>query len=347
MQSRYHRQTLLPNIGHDGQQALAAAKVLVVGAGGLGCPCLQYLVGAGVGSITIADGDWIELSNLARQTLFNESDIGKPKAEVAKARLEQQNPHIRIVAIHEAVDEHNVYEWVGEHHLVIDCSDQFTVRYRLNDCCVELNKPYIYAANYQYEGQVAVFENKKKNLNLRSLFPVPPKNPTDCLTAGALGPVLGMLGSLQALEAIKVIIQHPERLNNELLQLDLITYHMHRFAISESIPSEMPASSLSPYQELDIPSFLEKIHSETALIVDVRQPGERPVADFQHILIPVNELPLRIDELPRDKEIVLFCHSGIRSLHALEVLHDEFQFERISHLKGGIIKYMAYLNSTS
>ena len=171
MEHRYHRQEILPHIGAQGQARLRNSSVLVIGAGGLGCPCLQYLIGAGIGRIGIADGDQVEYSNLHRQTLFNEQNIGQNKATIAKQKLSAVNSQVVIDVWPENITTENVDTILSSFNLVIDCTDDFITRYIINDVCVLKHIPYIYAANYQYEGQLVVFENKHLDIQLRSLFP--------------------------------------------------------------------------------------------------------------------------------------------------------------------------------
>jgi adenylyltransferase/sulfurtransferase len=207
MNLRFHRQTILPNYGEAAQQKLLNSKVLVIGAGGLGCPCLQYLVSSGIGLIGIVDGDIIDISNLQRQILFTTNDIGKNKAVTAKEKLKDIHPSTEINSFSFFLDGKNANEIISKYDVVIDCTDDFNTRYLINDVCVELSKPLIFGANYQFEGQVAVFKMDDTKINLRDIFPTPPKQAMRCEEAGAMGAVLGILGSVQALETIKLITQ--------------------------------------------------------------------------------------------------------------------------------------------
>ena len=215
--NRYQRQILLNEVGEPGQQKLAAAKVLVVGAGGLGCPVLQYLTAAGVGTIGIVDGDFISESNLHRQILFSPADIGLRKAEVAARVLKRQNPDISLQVIADMLIPQNALEIIQRFDIVVDCTDQIHTRYLLNDGCVLLSKPLVYGALHKFEGQVSVF-NYKGGASYRDLFPIPPKpesTPT-CNETGVLGVLPGIIGTMQANEALKIILGYGEVLSGKL-----------------------------------------------------------------------------------------------------------------------------------
>jgi molybdopterin/thiamine biosynthesis adenylyltransferase len=219
---RYNKQLLLEDIGYDGQIKIQTAKVLVVGAGGLGCPVLQYLTAAGVGTIGITDFDVVDTTNLQRQILYNEGDIGKYKTEVAAARLSILNPFVKIKPFREMVEESNACKLIEPFDLVIDGSDNFLTRYIVNDACVQSGKPLVYGSILGFQAQVAVF-NCKGGKNLRDIFPEPP-NPEDvpnCSENGVLGTVTGVTGCLLANEAIKIILGK-NCLHNEMLVIDLM-----------------------------------------------------------------------------------------------------------------------------
>lgn len=222
---RYGRQMLLPEIGESGQEKLKNVKVLVIGAGGLGCPVLQYLAAAGVGSIGIVDFDKAELHNLHRQILYTESQIDQPKAVMAKNVLQGLNPHIDIRAFEEKITCENAARLIRDFDVIIDGCDNFTTRYLVNDTCVRLQKPLIYGSILKFEGQIAVF-NHNGSKNLRHLFPEPP-NPEDvpsCSINGVLGTLPGIIGTMMAQEALKLIIGLPT-LENELLLFDTLRWN--------------------------------------------------------------------------------------------------------------------------
>jgi len=214
---RYSRQIILDEIGLLGQEKLAAAKVLVVGAGGLGCPVLQYLVAAGVGKIGIADGDVVSISNLHRQVLYSTKDVGKPKVECAKARLLAQNPEVKIDVYNEFISEENAAEIIAKYDIVVDGTDQIPVRYLWNDVCTTLAKPWVYGAIHKFEGQVSVF-NFQGGPSYRDLFPEQPavRSIPSCAENGVLGVLPGMIGLVQATEVLKIILGFGEVLSGKL-----------------------------------------------------------------------------------------------------------------------------------
>jgi adenylyltransferase/sulfurtransferase len=341
MNLRFHRQTILPNYGEAAQQKLLNSKVLVIGAGGLGCPCLQYLVSSGIGLIGIVDGDIIDISNLQRQILFTTNDIGKNKAVTAKEKLKDIHPSTEINSFSFFLDGKNANEIISKYDVVIDCTDDFNTRYLINDVCVELSKPLIFGANYQFEGQVAVFKMDDTKINLRDIFPTPPKQAMRCEEAGAMGAVLGILGSVQALETIKLITQQQDYLYNEMLYLNVIKYETIKIKISKKL-SDMRSPMLgNTIIDLNVEEFIEKINNPLVQLIDVRNETELPKVDFNCTQIPLPTLKENIHLLNKEKEIVLFCHAGIRSLEAAERLQDEFDFQQVSHLKGGIVKYFS------
>jgi len=341
MNLRFHRQTILPNYGEAAQQKLLNSKVLVIGAGGLGCPCLQYLVSSGIGLIGIVDGDIIDMSNLQRQILFTTNDIGKNKAVTAKEKLKDIHPSTEINSFSFFLDGKNAKEIISKYDVVIDCTDDFNTRYLINDVCVELSKPLIFGANYQFEGQVAVFKMDDTKINLRDIFPTPPKQAMRCEEAGAMGAVLGILGSVQALETIKLITQQQDFLYNEILYLNVIKYETVKIKISKKLSDVRSPMLGNTIIDLNVEEFIEKINNPLVQLIDVRNETELPKVDFKCTQIPLTTLKENIHLLNKEKEIVLFCHAGIRSLEAAERLQDEFDFQQVSHLKGGIVKYFS------
>jgi len=225
---RYHHQMILKDFGEAGQQKLLQAKVLVIGAGGLGCPALQYLTAAGIGTIGIVDDDVVTLSNLHRQILYSTSDIGFLKAEKAAEKLRQLNPEISIIVYSERLTTQNALSIMKAYDVIIDGTDNFSTRYMINDACVLLQKPLVYGAVSQYEGQVAIFNYKKENLyegvNYRDLFPYPPKDTEvlNCAEAGVLGILPGIIGTMQANETIKLITGIGKPLINRMLTFNAL-----------------------------------------------------------------------------------------------------------------------------
>ncbi len=356
---RYSRQILLGNFGAPAQQKLLQAKVLVVGAGGLGCPVLQYLAAAGTGTIGIADADVVSLSNLQRQVLYTTSDIGRGKVSVAAARLRQMNPEITIQEHPVFVDNQNALTLFAAYDYIIDGTDNFAARYLINDACVLLGKPLIFGAVYQYEGQVAVFNVADSNgtaVHYRHLFPTPPSEneAPDCATGGVIGTLPGIIGILQATEAIKLItgIGHP--LCNRLLTWNALTNDSLIIDLSaaEEVTSAMPQTP-AEYAAMDYPAFCGQqteiaeqvgaaafrrlVEDERIAIIDVREPGEQPPAAFRHKQIPLSVFKERMHEI-QGREVALFCRSGVRSLTAAELLaaHPGRPL-KIYNLRGGIL----------
>lgn len=356
---RYARHYSLNDFGEQGQQKLAAAKVLVIGAGGLGCPVLQYLAAAGVGGIGVADPDIVSLSNLQRQVLFTTEDIGKPKAKAAAARMAALNPQIAINAIHEAITTANALELIAQYDIVVDCTDNFAARYLINDACVLLDKPLVFGAISRYEGQVAVFNvlgTDGKKTNYRHLFPTPP-NPLevqDCNEAGVLGVLPGIIGTLQATEVIKIIAGIGEVLAGKLLTFNLLNYKSFVFELQADdypqglLPADRAAFETTDYEwlcgmkvagvaELSVREFLSAIHQPDTVVIDVREEHELPKADFESVSLPLSGLEDHLPEVAATN-IIVFCQSGKRSLVAAQLFLDIYKHQKkISHLKGGIL----------
>src|SRR5258705_2623718 len=235
---RYHRQIILPEFGEEGQQKLIFAKVLVIGAGGLGCPALQYLTAAGIGTIGIVDDDVVALNNLHRQVLYSVNDIGLSKAERATQILQQLNPEIKIIAYNERLTTQNALSLIDEFDIIIDGTDNFSTRYMINDACVLLNKPLVYGAISQFEGQVSVFnpqplKGSNEAVNYRDLFPDPPRDGEvlNCAEAGVLGVLPGIIGSMMANETIKLIAGIGELLVNRLLTYNALTNQVYELKL--------------------------------------------------------------------------------------------------------------------
>ena len=336
---RYRRQIVLKEFGIAGQQKLIQAKVLIIGAGGLGCPVLQYLAAAGVGTIGIADDDIVSLSNLHRQVLYNMNDIGKSKAEVAAGKLKALNNEINFQIYKTRLTNKNALEIIKDYDIVVDGTDNFSSRYMINDACVLLNKPFIYAAISRFEGQVAVFNVQNKSasraVNYRDLFPVPPKDDEilNCAEAGVLGVLPGIIGTMQANETIKLITGIGKPLINKMLTYDALDNSSYEFNLSLNeeaqalIPKTEDEFLMTDYEwlcssqvnntfEIDDIQFDNLIEDNNTIIIDVREKDEQPFVDeFRHMQIPLNEL-LSNRSIIKKNNVVLFCQSGKRSLQA-------------------------------
>ncbi len=358
---RYERQILLPQLGIEGQEKLQQAKVLVVGAGGLGCPVLQYLAAAGVGTIGIADGDIVSLNNLHRQVLYTVHDIGLPKVDRAASVLQQLNPDISFATYNEMLTAQNALEIIGLFDIVVDGTDNFTSRYLINDACVLINKTLVYGAVSRFEGQVAVFNGEQehgvRSVNYRDVFPQPPGKTEvrNCAETGVLGVLPGIIGTMQANETIKLITGMGEPLINRLLTYNALnnqTYEVALMASKESsplIPSTAEQFRKMDYEELcstkavkfEISSgeFDEMIKAGNTTVIDVREIGEYPeVTEFSHVRIPLSTIK---EEMPvAGDTIILFCQSGQRSLQAAQYLSGIFHdVKEIYSLQGGILQW--------
>ncbi len=356
--SRYHRQILLPEIGEEGQQKIATAKVLVIGAGGLSCPVLQYLAAAGVGTLGIIDFDHVEASNLHRQILYGNSSLGKNKAVAAKERLSDLNPEITIEAYPEKLTPKNAISLFSKYDIIVDGSDNFSTRYLVNDACVITNKPLVYGAIFKFEGQLSVF-NYLNGPTYRCLFPNPPKagSVPSCAEIGVLGVLPGIIGSMQANEVIKIILDIGDVLSGQFVMYDSLTAKSSMFSV-QRVDSEVSKvkNLASEFKNTDYDLFcgintvkeisaLEAFARNESLFIDVREASEQPKIDDLHPkYIPLGTIEQNIDQLDKEKEIVVFCQSGIRSRKAVEILM-EHGFTNVCHIKGGAISLSEYQES--
>jgi len=340
----YSRQTILPEVGEAGQAKLAAARVLVVGAGGLGCPVLQYLAGAGVGHLTILDGDRIEASNLHRQPLYALADVGRWKAEAAAERLRAQNPAIDVESEVQTLDAGNADRWFRHNDLVIDCTDNFRAKFLLNDAAVRAGKPAIFASIHQYEGQLQVVRPDRNGSCLRCVWPDALKDGVvgNCRESGVLGAVPAVLGSLQAVEALKLLLDLPGQLTDTILLVNLLDLTQRRIrapraaecaggTCSRCARHEVPAAEL----ELDTP--LAAARGEGLVIVDIRDDDEvaaQPIAGGA-LHIPMNRLLAEPTLLGIQDRYLLVCSRGLRSLAAAEQLRGTGR-STVWSLRGGL-----------
>lgn len=360
--SRFDRQHILPGFGREGQDKLSQAKVLVVGAGGLGCPALLHLAAAGVGTIAIADGDCVSESNLNRQTLFGQNDIGKPKAETAAAALEHKYPGIQFDVIPNYLTPENCIEFITSYDLVLDGSDNFGTRYMVNDACVLLKKPLIMGAIYQYEGQLAVFNYGREPINYRDIYPDLPTahEVPNCSETGVLGVLPGIIGTLQAAEAIKLLSGLGTVLTNKVMFYNLKTCSFYEVRVKpnsgsrKNIPENEEAFSKTGY---DVTCGLaENISWEKALdwsrnlerskLIDIRELNEEPVFDRSGIeKIPMGQVADDPQQLRSVEHILLFCKSGQRSMKLAEQLKNIFPEKKIFSIEGGILHSSSPFNT--
>ncbi|GHA49489.1 adenylyltransferase/sulfurtransferase MoeZ [Salinimicrobium marinum] len=359
---RFERQTILPDFGTAGQEKLARAKVLVVGAGGLGCPSLLYLAAAGVGTIGIADGDSISESNLNRQTLFGQNDIGKPKAETAANILQQKYPDVNLNVIPQFLTPQNAPEVLEEYDLILDGSDNFGTRYMINDLCVLLQKPLIMGAIYQYEGQLAVFNYGERPINYRDIYHSPPQSSEipNCSETGVIGVLPGIIGNLQAAEAIKLLSGLGKVLTNKLLFYNLKTSGFFEVNVDpnpesvKSIPQDLESFRRKNYEitcGLAESISWEKAFDwsrnlESSKLIDIREAGEMPELDQPGIeKIPMSVLLQDQEQLESVENVLLFCKSGQRSENLAARLKELFPEKKIFSIAGGILDPSSPLNT--
>ncbi|MDQ0968991.1 molybdopterin/thiamine biosynthesis adenylyltransferase/rhodanese-related sulfurtransferase [Flavobacterium sp. W4I14] len=337
--NRYNRQMILPELGPAGQEKLKAAKVLVIGAGGLGCPVLQYLAAAGVGTIGIVDDDVVALSNLHRQILYNHTDIGQPKAKTAAAKLQLLNPHVVFSAYHERFRADNAVNICEDYDLVVDCSDNFTTRYLVNDTCVAIGKTLIFGSILQFEGQVAVF-NHQGGANYRDLYPAPPTESINCVEGGVIGILPGLIGLYMANEALKLICGIGETLSGKLMTVNALNNAVLVFKIAAKKPTDTtkpaPAKTDKALPEIDkttLDSWLETNANEVFLI-DVRESYEHEDSNIGGINLPLYELSESVAVIPKNKKVVCYCQTGQRSKMAVLLLARIYEGEVYSLREG-------------
>jgi sulfur-carrier protein adenylyltransferase/sulfurtransferase len=361
---RYARHIVLDDVGEAGQRKLKQAKVLIVGAGGLGSPASLYLAAAGVGTLGLVDFDDVDASNLQRQVLYGESDLGRPKLDAALARLRDLNPHIRLVAHPERLTSANALRILADYDIVLDGTDNFPTRYLVNDACVLLGKRNVYGSILKFEGQLSVFAGGDDAPCYRCLFrePPPPGLVPSCAEGGVLGVLPGVIGSLQALEAIKLITGVGEPMIGRLLLFDALKLSWRELklrrnpecpvcgdapTVTELIDYDVfcgiePATD-APF-EIDVAELKARLDTGEALdLVDVREPFEWRIAnlgDYGARMIPMGEVAARIGELDSAREIIVYCRSGARSGDVVQYLREQ-GFARARNLRGGVLAWGA------
>ncbi|MFN4146692.1 MAG: molybdopterin-synthase adenylyltransferase MoeB [Runella sp.] len=348
---RYSRHLLFPYVGIHGQQRLRQARVLVVGCGGLGSPILLYLAAAGIGTLGIIDGDSVEESNLQRQILYGVSSLRKSKVEQTTQRLQDLNPEVTIEPYSEMLTSQNALTIFEKYDLIIDGSDNFPTRYLVNDACVLLQKPFIYGAIYRFEGQVAIF-NYQGSPTYRDLFPTPP--PPDlapnCAEAGVLGVLPGIVGSIQASEALKLILNIGQPLIGKLFLIDALTLttrivQIPRLAVPPVIEGLIDYEEFCGVKSAGVREISpEKLFEIKSLgidfqLIDVRQPDEYQRDNLEGLLIPLAQLEERVGEIRQQGVVVVHCHSGSRSQKAIQYLKEKYGFDHLQNLTGGIVSY--------
>jgi len=361
--ARYNRHIIIPEFGIAGQEKLKAAKVIVVGSGGLGSPLLLYLAAAGVGTIGIVDFDTVDDSNLHRQVLFGVNEVGKPKVLAAKQRLEQLNPHIEIIAYNTQLTSKNALKLISDYDVVADGTDNFPTRYLVNDAAVLAGKPNVYASIFQFEGQVSVFNytNKQGEVgpNYRDLYATPPPAGLipSCAEGGVLGVLPGIIGSLQANEVIKIITGLGDPLSGKLFTFDALSFETRTFNISKN-PLTYKIKELIDYEQFCGVKAVEKKIKEISAeefqtwkddgeefqVIDVRETKEYETVNIGAHLIPLSQVIDRADEIERERKVVVHCKLGGRSAKAIRQLEEHFGFENLYNLTGGITAYLELNN---
>lgn len=367
---RYSRHLIIPDVAMDGQKRLKNAKVLCVGAGGLGSPALMYLAAAGVGTLGIVEFDVVDESNLQRQIIHGQSDIGRSKAESARSSVLEINPLVQVNVHEQRLDSDNVMELFAQYDLIVDGTDNFATRYLVNDACVLLGKPYVWGSIYRFEGQASVFWSEHGPC-YRCVYPEPPPPGMvpSCAEGGVLGVLCASVGSIQVTEAIKVITGIGEPLVGSLMTYDALEMSYRRLKVRKDPQCALCGDSPTITELIDYDSFCGTISAEAAeaavdstitvfdlermyrereagqrdfVVIDVREPAEWEIVHLDDaLLIPKGRFldGSALAELPQDKQIVLHCKSGIRSAECLAVLKGA-GFSDAVHLGGGIIMWL-------
>ena len=359
---RYSRHLVLPEVGMEGQRRLKAARVLCVGAGGLGSPLALYLTAAGIGTLGLVDFDVVEASNLQRQIIHSTNDIGRRKLDSAEEKLKALNPAVQIIKHETMLTSTNALDILKDYEIVADGTDNFPTRYLVNDACVLLGKPNVYGSVFRFEGQASVFAAKEGPC-YRCLYPEPPPPGLvpSCAEGGVLGILPGLIGIIQATEVIKLILGKGESLIGRLLLVDALKMRFRELKLRKNpqcpVCGEDPTiTHLIDYQQfcgippkpteertlkngipqLTVKELKRRIDAgEEVYILDVREPWEYKIAQIGGRLIPQNEVPQRLGEIDRDREVIVHCHSGVRSQRIAEFLKQS-GYPRVANLAGGI-----------
>ncbi|MBK8492348.1 MAG: molybdopterin-synthase adenylyltransferase MoeB [Saprospirales bacterium] len=356
---RYSRHLILPGVGPSGQEKLKNAKVLVVGAGGLGCPVLLYLAAAGVGRIGIVDSDQVEVSNLQRQIAFTLDDVGINKALAIEKRLRALNPFPEYITYPVRLTSANAREIIDEYDIVVDGTDNFPTRYLINDACLLFHKTCVHASVFRFEGHLSVFNHLRddgsRGPNYRDLFPEPPPSgqAPNCAEAGVLGALTGILGSLQANEVIKLITGTGKPLDGKLLILDAATLQIRSIQLPVAgahnvtqlidyeafcqAPNEMKTSNVPTITPTALKALIDT--GADIQLIDVRESFEHELCNIGGLLIPMARVPQRVDQFDREKQVIVYCRSGHRSGEVVNFLQRNFGYSNLFNLEGGILAW--------
>jgi adenylyltransferase/sulfurtransferase len=371
---RYSRHLIMPEVGVEGQRKLKKARVLCIGAGGLGSPASLYLAAAGVGTLGLVDFDTVDFSNLQRQILYSTDDVGRPKLKAATDRLRGLNPNIRVVSHETALNSQNAIDIFRDYDIIVDGADNFPTRYLVNDACVLTGKPNVYGSIFRFDGQVSIFATKNGPC-YRCLYPEPPPPGLvpSCAEGGVLGVLPGVVGTIQATEAIKLILGAGESLVGRLLLFDALQMKFRTLKLQRDpacpvcgdnptvkqlidyeqfcgiTPAVKAADSgrLPAELEVTVGQLKERLDRKDVFLLDVREPREYDICHIEgSTLIPLGELPKRLSEVPRGADapdIIIHCKSGMRSAKAVNLLRNE-GFDRVQNLRGGILEWIARID---
>lgn len=364
--ARYARQTILPEVGRDGQERLKAASVLLIGAGGLGSPAAMYLAAAGVGRIGIVDSDAVDLSNLQRQILHPTDRVGQSKVESAAATIASINPLVHVEPYRRRLTSDNARSLIEPYDIVLDGTDNFATRYLVNDACVLLGKPNCYGSILRFEGQASVF-GYNGGPCYRCLYPSPPEAGfvPSCAEAGVFGVLPGVIGTIQATEGIKLILGAGESLSGRMLLYDALDLRFREVEVrrdpncpvcgihptihslesiaetcSTNLPTQASGTQTQSPWDISVDQLKQYLDDGTAIeILDVREPSEHAAGNLGGTLIPLGELPRRLRKLDKSTTWIVHCHLGQRSASAVQMLRD-FGFTRAFNLQGGIVAWL-------
>jgi len=366
--ARYARHITIPEFNVEGQKKLKAAKVLVIGAGGLGSPVLLYLAAAGIGHLGIVDFDVVDESNLQRQVLYTVEDIGKSKAENAKKRLLALNPHLEVTIHNVRITSDNAREIISQYDVVADGTDNFQTRYLVNDACVLENKTNVYASIFRFEGQVSVFnylnEDGERGPNYRDMFPEPPPPGLvpNCAEGGVIGVLPGIIGSMQALEVIKVVSGVGTPLAGRLFLLDAATFETRTLKVYKNPNTKIEglidydlfcgihpvkedeANKVKEVSVQELKGFIDQ--KNDIKLIDVREPFEYEIANLNAELIPLSSVLDAAERFKHSDKVIVHCKSGARSAKAIKLLQEELELDNLYNLKGGILAYAREIDTS-
>jgi sulfur-carrier protein adenylyltransferase/sulfurtransferase len=368
--ARYSRHLIMPEVGMEGQKRLKASSVLLIGAGGLGSPLGLYLAAAGVGRIGLVDFDVVDFSNLQRQVLHSTNDVGRPKLQSAKDRLQAINPEVRLDLYETRLSSANAFDILRPYDIVIDGTDNFPTRYLVNDACVLLNKPNVYGSIFRFEGQASVFYPGRGPC-YRCLYPEPPPpgEVPSCAEGGVLGILPGLIGCIQATEAVKLLLGQGSPLVGRLLLYDALQMSFREFKVRRNPKCPLCGDNATIKQLIDYEQFcgvrgqealapasaneitVEELKQrmdrrEDLFILDVRNPEEYQICKIAaSTLIPLPSLPQRFRELDPDRELIVHCKSGMRSAKAIQFLREQ-GFRKLVNLRGGILAWAERIDPT-